>query len=105
MGSMASQQVAEEIASLMAARRRLETIPNVGPATARDLLRLGIRSPEELADLDPDVLYEELCQLDGRRHDPCVRDIFHAVIAFVTDGTARPWWHYTRQRKAAPQRS
>jgi len=83
------------------ARRALENIPNVGPATAGDLLRLGIREPAQLGDCDPDELYERLCRLDGRRHDPCVRDVFAAAVWHARGGGRRPWWDFSRERKAA----
>jgi len=79
----------------------LQKIPNVGPAVADDLLRLGIRSLEELALQDPDEMYRRLCDLDGKRHDPCVRDVFAAVTEFARVGEAKPWWEYSRLRKNA----
>lgn len=89
------------VQELLAVRDRLCSIPNVGPATAQDLIRLGIRRVEQLAEQDPDELFGRLAQLDGRAHDPCVRDVFAAAIAYARDGTVRPWWHYTRERQAA----
>ena len=81
------------------AEARLRTIPNVGPAMAGDLIRLGITHPEEAAGRDPDELYRALCALDGRRHDPCVRDVFAAVVAYANGEGARPWWTFTPARK------
>jgi hypothetical protein len=78
----------------------LQTIPNVGPATAGDLLRLGINQAHNPIGLDGDQLYEELCQLDGVRHDPCVRDVFAAIIDFAEGGPSQPWWAVTPARKA-----
>jgi predicted flap endonuclease-1-like 5' DNA nuclease len=80
---------------------RLQTIPNVGPAVADDLVRLGIRSLDELAKQDPDEMYERLCELDGKRHDPCVRDVFAAITDYARGGEAKPWWEYSRLRKRA----
>ena len=82
----------------------LQKIPNVGPAIAQDLLRLGIASADDLVDRDPDELYDELCLLDGTRHDPCVRDVFAAAIDFARGGPARLWWHFTPERKARDKR-
>lgn len=79
---------------------RLEQLPNIGPALAADLRRLGIRHPGELAARDPFALYRGLCQATGRRQDPCVLDTFMAVVDFMQGGPARPWWTYTAQRKA-----
>ena len=59
--------------------RRLRALPNVGPAMADDLMRLGIGRVEDLIGRDGDELYEALCRLDGVRHDPCVRDVFAAA--------------------------
>ena len=75
-------------------------LPNVGPATARDLVRLGIHEPKDLRRRDPDRMYALLSRLDRVRHDPCVRDVFASLIAFVNGAPARPWWHYTPERKA-----
>jgi hypothetical protein len=75
-------------------------LPNVGPATAGDLLRLGICRPSDLVGQDPDDLYRRLCALDGALHDPCVRDVFAAVVDHAGGGAARPWWTFTAARKA-----
>jgi len=80
--------------------RRLLELPNVGPATALDLVRLGVSEPKQLARRDPDRMYEALCKLDGVRHDPCLLDVFASVVAFVNGAPARPWWDYTPERKA-----
>jgi len=80
--------------------RALQTMPNVGPATAHDLLRLGIRRPEDLVGRDPDALYGELAALDGAPPDPCVRDVLAAVVSYAETGLPTPWWHFTPQRKA-----
>ncbi|MBI5510679.1 MAG: helix-hairpin-helix domain-containing protein [Deltaproteobacteria bacterium] len=78
----------------------LQTLPNVGPSIARDLLRLGITKPKQLAGRDPLHLYSKLCALDGKRHDPCLLDVFMAAVAFANGGPARPWWTFTPERKA-----
>ena len=79
--------------------RRLQDIPNVGPAIEADLLRLGIRLPSELPGQDAFKLYHRLCDLDGSRHDPCVIDVFLAAIHFMETGEARPWHAFTGSRK------
>lgn len=80
--------------------RDLRTLPNIGPAMARDLIRIGIEQPDDLRGQDPGELYRRLCAVDGRRHDPCVLDTFTAVVDFVNGAPARPWWEYSRLRKA-----
>jgi hypothetical protein len=78
----------------------LTAIPNVGPAIARKLARLGVGSAGDLRGRDPDELFERLCALDGRRHDPCLLDTFVAAVDYANGGPARPWWEYSRERKA-----
>jgi hypothetical protein len=77
----------------------LEDIPNVGPAIAADLRRVGITSPGELLGRDPYAMYEDLCRITGQRHDPCLLDTFIAAVRFMAGGPKRPWWRYTAERK------
>jgi len=79
----------------------LTELPNVGPAITRRLLALGISSPQQLRGQDPDELYERSCALAGRREDLCLLDTFAAVVDVANGGPARPWWDYSRERKAA----
>ena len=78
---------------------RLEDLPNVGPAIATDLRRLGIGAPDELRGRDPYMLYHDLCRATHSLHDPCVLDTFIAVVRYVDGGPRKPWWHYTAERK------
>ncbi len=80
--------------------KELQTLPNVGPATARLLQRLGFNSPAELREQDPHELYERGSVLIGQPLDPCVLDTFVAVVDFTNGAPPRPWWYYSRQRKA-----
>ena len=77
----------------------LEDLPNVGPATAADFRLLGITKPQQLVGKDPYKLYEKLCRVTGVRHDPCVIDVFLAATRFMGGDPAKPWWHYTAERK------
>jgi hypothetical protein len=78
----------------------LTDIPNVGPAIARKLLALDIRGVEDLRGQDAEELFERLCARDGRRHDPCLLDTFVAAVDYADGGPARPWWEFSRERKA-----
>lgn len=78
----------------------LEDLPNIGPALAADLRRIGIGTPRELRGRDPFVLYQKLAAATGTRQDPCVLDTFMAAIDFMNGAAAAPWWSYTEQRKA-----
>jgi hypothetical protein len=86
----------------------LTQMPNIGPAVARKLERLGVTGQEDLRGRDGEQLFAELCALDGRDHDPCLLDTFVAAVAYVNDGDDRPWWEFSRERKAraaAPTRA
>lgn len=78
---------------------RLEDLPNVGPAVAADFRRLGIGTPDEIRGRDPYMLYHDLCRATRSLHDPCLLDTFIAVVRHVDGGPAKPWWHYTAERK------
>jgi len=77
----------------------LEELPNVGPAIAADLRRLGIGKPAELIGRDPYALYDDFCRLTGRREDPCLLDVFISAVRFMQGAPAKPWWRYTPERK------
>jgi hypothetical protein len=79
---------------------RLEQLPNVGKATAGDFRLLGITVPQQLIGRDPYQLYDQLCEITGHRHDPCVMDVFIAVTRFMGGEPSTPWWAYTDERKA-----
>jgi hypothetical protein len=77
----------------------LRQLPNVGPAVARMLTRLGVEQADDLRGQDPERLFQRLCDLDGKRHDPCLLDTFVAVVDYANGAPARPWWYYSRIRK------
>lgn len=74
-------------------------LANVGPAVARHLGRAGVTSIRQLAGRDPFELFEEMCRVDGQRHDPCLLDTVMSAVDQANGGLARPWWHYTADRK------
>lgn len=79
--------------------REFQTMPNIGPAMAEDLVRLRITSIEDLGKQDPLTLYNRIGRLDGAPHDPCVLDTFMAAVDFAKTGSRKPWWKYTPLRK------
>lgn len=79
---------------------RLSDLPNVGPAIAADLRRIGIFVPDDLRGKEPWDLYTMLCDVSGSRHDPCVLDVFISITDFMEGGEPKVWWAYTGQRKA-----
>jgi hypothetical protein len=80
--------------------KRLEDVPNIGPAIAAKLRGIDVVEPTDLIGRDPYELYEELNARTGVRHDPCLLDVFVAATRFMLGEPARPWWSYTAERKA-----
>lgn len=77
----------------------LTDLPNVGKASAKDFLLLGIHKPSQLVGKCPFEMYEMLCKITESRHDPCVIDVFMSVTRFMAGEEPRPWWAYTEERK------
>ena len=46
-------------------------------------------------------MFERLCRVTRRRHDPCMLDTFIAATRFMAGDPATPWWKYTAERKRA----
>jgi nucleotidyltransferase/DNA polymerase involved in DNA repair len=84
--------------------RALTTLPNVGPAIARRLMRLGIEEPSALRGQDPDEMFDRLGELGGHAEDPCVLDTFRAIVAHADGEPSRPWWQFSRERLARGDR-
>jgi len=79
----------------------LTDLPNVGPACAQDLRRIGIDAPAQLCGRDPYAMYAQLCVQTGQIHDPCVIDVFLSITRFIDGAEAQPWWAFTAERKRA----
>lgn len=79
--------------------RALEEIPNIGKSIAADLRAIGIHEPRQLIGRDPYQLYEASNMVAGVRQDPCLIDCFISAVRFMEGAPARPWWHYTGERK------
>lgn len=77
----------------------LDDLPNIGPAMVRDFRRIGITAPKQLRGGDPYAMYDKLCRVTGKRHDPCVLDTFISAVRFMDGAPAKPWWAYTAERK------
>ena len=78
---------------------KLEQLPNVGPAIARDLRRIGVSKPRDLVKRDAYAMYAQLCRVTSQMHDPCVLDTFLSAVRFMQGAPKRPWWAYTPERK------
>jgi hypothetical protein len=79
--------------------RKLTDLPNIGPAMARDLELIGVRTPTQLVGRDPFGMYRRLCRKRGVRQDPCVLDVFISVTSFMNGDDPKPWWAFTAERK------
>ncbi len=80
-------------------KKKLEDLKNVGKATLRDLHILGIHSVEDLIHHDATQLFKQLEKKTGKRHDPCMWDVFAAIIHEAKTGEPTTWWTWTAQRK------
>lgn len=77
----------------------LEQLPNVGPAVAGYLRRIGILRHADLVGRDPYAMFDDLCRVVGQRLDPCLLDTIIAAVRFMGGEETRPWWAYTAERK------
>lgn len=80
--------------------KKLNDLKNVGKATLADLTLLEIDSVEKLAKQDPTSLFRELEKRTKHRQDPCVWDVFAAIIHEAATGEASSWWEWTPKRKS-----
>ena len=86
------------IANEADALKRLQEIPNVGPAIARRLAELGFDDAVSLRGQDPEALFARTQAARGTPEDPCLLDTYRAVIAFAETGDAGPWHAFSRER-------
>jgi hypothetical protein len=77
----------------------LTELVNVGTSVAAYFERAGINRIEQLAGKDPIELYDTICRIDARRHDPCLLDTIMSAVDQANGKPARPWWTYTPHRK------
>jgi hypothetical protein len=84
--------------------KTLLDLPNIGKASATDLVLLDIHTPQDLIGKCPYAMHAELCIITGVRHDPCVIDVFISVTKFMSGEAAKPWWFYTQERKETQRR-
>ncbi|GGQ31417.1 hypothetical protein BKA00_001795 [Actinomadura coerulea] len=77
----------------------LSELANVGPAVAAYFDRIGVTAIAQLRGQDPVELYERMSAAHGRRLDPCLLDTVMSAVDQAEGKPARPWWHYTPDRK------
>lgn len=80
------------------ALKRLQAIPSVGPSLAHDLFTLGYRSASDLADQDPEAMYQQLMDHVGQHVDRCVLYVFRCAVYFASNDQHDPeklkWWSW-----------
>jgi len=74
-------------------------VPNVGPATIKYLSIIGINTPYELIGQNPYSMYEDLCNILGKKFDPCLADVFISAVRFMEGAPPKKWWKYSKERK------
>ncbi|MDL4819318.1 helix-hairpin-helix domain-containing protein [Actinomadura opuntiae] len=77
----------------------LTELVNVGRAVAGYFERVGITRITQLTDRDPVELYEQMSAASGEALDPCLLDTIMSAVDQAEGRPARPWWHYTPERK------
>jgi hypothetical protein len=80
-------------------KSELLSLMNVGQAILKDLNILGIDKIAQLKNETADTLYERLWQITGTKQDPCVWDVFAAIVHEAHTGEKFPWWHWSSIRK------
>jgi pathogenicity locus Cdd1 protein len=85
--------------------QQLSDLVSIGPAMLRDFELLGVRSVAQLAQRNPEKMYEKLCRVTGQAQDICCLDVFRAAVAQAKDPNLpheqRLWWHWSHKRKAS----
>ena len=78
--------------------KKLQELSNVGPATARDLVSIGIYGVEDLKGQDPEKLYLKLEKKAGMHVDRCVLYVMRSLVYMAETGKRNPkevaWWHF-----------
>jgi hypothetical protein len=74
---------------------KLDALPNIGKAIAKDLELIGIDHPKKLVGKSPFELYAKLCKKRGQHIDHCVIDVFMSAVDFMEGGEPKSWWEFT----------
>ena len=79
--------------------KNFRDIPNVGKAIEKDFVLIGLKEPIELISKDAYQMYNDLCNVTYKQHDPCVIDVFLSAVSYMEGGPPRKWWEFTKERK------
>ncbi len=74
------------------------SLPGVGPSISKDLWALGMRTIEDVAQGDPEVMFEETRRQAGGTMDRCVLYVYRCAVAVARDPDIDPqlrkWWSW-----------
>ncbi len=77
---------------------QLRQIPGVGKSIAEDLWELDIRSIADLQDKDPEILYQQLCVIQGQKIDRCMLYVLRCAVYYASNKEYQPellkWWNW-----------
>ncbi|MBI1859839.1 MAG: hypothetical protein HYR96_02845 [Deltaproteobacteria bacterium] len=63
----------------------------------------GHRTLAALRKSDPKKMYNSLCRITGKRHDPCCLDVFRAAVEQAKNPRLPRekcnWWYWSKVRK------
>lgn len=94
----AVRTVARKMTRARRDRSPLEIIPGVGVTTVEAFNRLDIFEVEQLKGQNPQQLYDDLCALDGEKHDRCVLYVFRCAVYYASrrkhDPEKLKWWNW-----------
>ncbi len=78
--------------------KEFQNIPGVGKEIAKDLWNIGLRSISDLKDQDPESLYQQLCQYQGKHVDRCMLYVFRCAVYYASQTNHDPellkWWNW-----------
>jgi hypothetical protein len=85
--------------------KNLRIIPGVGPATAADLVNIGIRKVSDLRGRNPERLYERSNRNAGTVQDRCLLYVFRCAVYYASTPRSRQdprkllWWNWKDPRR------
>ena len=78
--------------------RELREIPGIGVKIAEDLWAMGIRTPADLKNKNPELLYEQLCFQSGYKVDRCMLYVLRTAVYYTSNIRHDPeklkWWNW-----------
>lgn len=66
--------------------KHLQSLRNIGRVTAERLYSIGIKTPKQMKQSDPEVVYDRLRKKMGGRLDKCVLYQCRGAVLSI------PWW-------------